>query len=114
MEHMLRCAQGLGRKLDDGGRLLWDCANWGVCGQLVWGRCISASADVASRDVCPMSPEHAVFLKIFLLSDFRETEEGREREQNIDFMIHHWLILVCARTGDRTYNLGYQDDAPTT
>ena len=50
------------------------------------------------QQLCPIS-----FFKI----DFRE--RGKEKETLICFSTYlciHWLILVCALTGDQTHNLG--------
>ena len=38
----------------------------------------------------------------------RERDKERERERSIcsAYLYIHWLLLVCALTGDRTHNLG--------
>ena len=51
---------------------------------------------------------HIIFFCILIFKE-REKEEGRERETLIccsTYLCIHWLLLVCALTGDQTCNLG--------
>ena len=64
----------------------------------------------------PLKPEIKIFMwqffKIFFLTYWFE----RERETLVccsTFSCIHWLILVCAPTGDGTHNCGAWDDALT-
>ena len=45
----------------------------------------------------------------FLFIDFRDREEGGERQTSISYSTHpciHWLIIVCALIGDQIRNPG--------
>ena len=46
----------------------------------------------------------------FLFIDFRQTKEGQKERKTLiccsTYWCIHWLILICALTGDRTCNLG--------
>ena len=50
-----------------------------------------------------------LFFKNFIYLFKSNGKGGRERETSIccsTYLCIHWLILVCALTGDRTRNLG--------
>ena len=57
----------------------------------------------------------SLYLKIFLLIDLRERErKGGERARETlncycTYLYIHWVILLCAQTGDWTHNLGISE-----
>ena len=61
---------------------------------------------------CQLCPLKNIFFYLLIFRERKEgKEEGREREieRHVNLLFTysciHWLILICALTGDRTHNL---------